>query len=294
MTQAGSRLALGTAQFGRRYGIANTSGQVPRETVAAILELARAEGIDTLDTAVAYGESEACLGEVGVAPWRIVTKLPALPGDDADVGEWVETQVRGSLQRLRRERLEGLLLHRSADLHGPHGAALLGALASLKSRELIAAAGISIYDPGELDALWPSWQPDIVQAPCNVLDRRMVHSGWLARLARQGVRVHLRSVFLQGLLLMPSETRPGRFARWRPTLDRWLAWCAAQGESPLQAALAFGCGLPGVERVIVGVESVRQLRELMAAAARAAPAPPEELCSGDRDLIEPRRWERGP
>ncbi|MGB6604147.1 MAG: aldo/keto reductase [Steroidobacteraceae bacterium] len=291
MTAARSKLALGTAQFGQQYGVANISGQVSRDTAAAILELAGAEGMDTLDTAVAYGASEACLGEVGIARWRVITKLPPLPGAVTNVTEWVERQVRDSLQRLGLGRLEGLLLHDSGDLRGPHAATLLGALASLKSRELIAAAGISIYDPQELDALWPSWHPDIVQAPCNVLDRRLVHSGWLAKLARQGVRVHLRSVFLQGLLLMPCDARPAFFGRWQATLDHWLGWCAAQGESPLQLALAFGCGLPGVERVVVGVESVGQLRELLAAAARAAPAPPQELCCEDPGLIEPRRWE---
>jgi aryl-alcohol dehydrogenase-like predicted oxidoreductase len=130
-----------------------------------------------------------------------------------------------------------------------------------------------------------------VQAPCNVLDRRLIHSGWLAKLSRHGVRVHLRSLFLQGVLLMPAEQRPAFFERWRATLDRWLAWCADRGESPLHAAMAFARGVAGVEHLVVGVDSVAQLQEIIAAAARAAVGPPPELSCEDRDLLEPWRWE---
>jgi aryl-alcohol dehydrogenase-like predicted oxidoreductase len=285
-----SKLALGTVQFGQRYGVANASGRVTPQAVAAILDLAGREGIDTLDTAAAYGNSETCLGEVGVSSWRVITKLPALPDDTTDVASWVELQVRGSMQRLRIARLEGLLLHRPADLLGPHGARLLTALAVLKSRDWIGAAGISIYDPGELDILWPLWQPEILQAPCSVLDRRLVQSGWLPRLRRHGTRLHLRSVFLQGLLLTPATQRPAFFARWRGLLDRWLDWCAANSVSPLQAALGFACALPDAERVVVGVDSIVQLREILDAVRAPAPAPPEDLYSNERELLEPSRW----
>jgi aryl-alcohol dehydrogenase-like predicted oxidoreductase len=291
MTGPRSRLALGTAQFGQHYGVANTSGSVPPDAVAAILARARDRGIDTLDTAIAYGESEAALGAAGVASWRVITKLPAAPAAGTDAVQWVERQVAGSLQRLRRERLDGLLLHRAADLSAPHGETLVRALAALKERDVIAAAGVSIYDPSELDALWPIWRPDIVQAPCNVLDRRLIQSGWLQRLAQAGVRVHLRSLFLQGLLLMPSAQRPAFFGRWRAPLDRWLAWCAERGESPLQAALTFVCALPEVERAVIGVDSVAQLEEILAAQARGGPSPPQDLGCEDRELLEPSRWQ---
>jgi aryl-alcohol dehydrogenase-like predicted oxidoreductase len=285
-----SKLALGTVQFGQRYGVANAAERVTPQTVAAILDLAGSEGIDTLDTAAAYGNSESCLGDVGVSSWRVITKLPALPDDTSDVASWVELQVRGSMQRLRIARLEGLLLHRPADLLGPHGARLLTALAVLKSRDWIGAAGISIYDPGELDMLWPLWQPEILQAPCSVLDRRLVQSGWLPRLKRQGTRLHLRSVFLQGLLLMPSRQRPAFFARWRGLLDRWLDWCAAHSVSPLRAALGYACALPDAERVVVGVDSIAQLQEILDAARAPAPTPPADLFSDERELLEPSRW----
>jgi aryl-alcohol dehydrogenase-like predicted oxidoreductase len=285
-----TQLALGTVQFGQRYGVANAGGRVSPATAAAILQLAARHGIEALDTAVAYGDSEACLGEIGVASWRVVSKLPPLPRDTPDVAAWIEAQVRGSLQRLRIGCLDGLLLHRPADVLGVAGERLLDAMATLKLRGWIAAAGASIYDPSELDELWPRWQPEVVQAPCNVLDRRLVRSGWLARLQQHGTRVQLRSVFLQGLLLMPAARRPPFFAQWQNLLDRWLAWCAAQGVSPLQVALTFASTLPAIERVVIGVESTVQLQEILSAVPPYAALPPEDLFTEDRDLLEPSRW----
>ena len=130
--------------------------------------------------------------------------MPAVPSGIEDCGAWVRGQVSGSLERLGVTQIDGLLLHRPQDLLGAHGQAYRQALQRLKLDGVIRAAGISIYRPDELDALWPVFRPDLVQAPFNVFDRRLETSGWLRRLSGEGVRVHTRSAFLQGLLLMPS------------------------------------------------------------------------------------------
>jgi aryl-alcohol dehydrogenase-like predicted oxidoreductase len=290
--EAMSRLALGTVQFGFAYGVANTSGQVSLQAIGTILQHAQAAGVDTLDTAIAYGDSETRLGAAGVDSWRIVTKLPALPADVADVPGWIRTQVLGSLQRLRVTRLDGLLLHRSADLTGPHASSYIQALANVKACGWVRSTGISIYDPAELATLWPTWRPDLIQAPYNVFDRRLEHSGWLGKLHAAGVRVHVRSAFLQGLLLMPAARRPAYFERWRPLLDRWLEWCGRQGSTPLASALAFVLSQPGVERLVAGVDSPAQLEEILSAlAVRAALVAPADLYSDELELIEPSRWQ---
>jgi aryl-alcohol dehydrogenase-like predicted oxidoreductase len=282
-------LALGTVQFGLRYGVSNQTGQVPQSQVAAILSEAAAAGITTVDTAIAYGDSEASLGRAGMSGWRVVTKLPPLPAEVVCLESWVEQQLEDSLRRLGVPQVEAVLLHRSSDLLGRRGALYLQALLKLKS-ERFRFLGVSIYEPAELDALWPLWEPEIVQAPCNVFDRRLASSGWLTRLASRGVRVHTRSTFLQGLLLMSPERRPPAFAPWAALLDRWCGWCRQSGVSPLAAALGFVRAQPGVECIVVGVDSAAHLREILAAFRSESPVPPAELCSEDRDLIDPSRW----
>jgi len=283
-------LAIGTAQFGIPYGVANRSGQVRPEAVDAILARAAQAGIDTLDTAAAYGESEQCLGRVGVAGWRIVTKLPPLPADVQEVERWVGARVAESLAKLRITRLEALLLHRPRDLLGAHGEAYRRALADVKSAGQARSIGVSIYDPVELEELWDVWRPEIVQAPFNVLDRRLERSGWLAKLGRHSVRVHARSAFLQGLLLMSPDSRHAFFAPWRDVLDGWTRWCRESGLSPLAAALGFVRAQRGIERVVVGVDSIEQLDEILAAVTPTYTEPPLDLATELRDLIEPARW----
>lgn len=284
------RLALGTVQFGLPYGVANKSGQVSHIEAVAILEHAWAAGIGTLDTAIAYGQSEQRLGEIGVDNWRVVTKLPTLPAACTTVRDWVQESVRCSLNRLRINRLHGLLLHRSQQLLEPQGEELYAALLELKEQGWVEKIGVSIYDPEELDNLYPHFKLDIVQAPFNILDRRLKTSGWLTRLYRAGTEVHVRSVFLQGLLLMGAAQRPEKFDRWMPLWDDWNRWLEEQGVTPLQACLGFVLSQQEVGRVVVGIDNKRQLQEILEAAELQGPQPPDLLQSDDLDLINPSRW----
>jgi aryl-alcohol dehydrogenase-like predicted oxidoreductase len=285
-----TRLGLGTAQFGLRYGVANLSGQVSHSEAAAILEYAAKAGLAMLDTAIAYGDSEMRLGRLGITHWQVVSKLPALPPDCRDVGAWVRSAVDGSLARLAIPRLHGLLLHEPQELLAGHGDALWAALLELRERGKVAKIGISVYGPEDLQPLWGRFAPDIVQAPFNVIDRRIAASGWLRRLHEAGTEVHARSVFLQGLLLMAPARRPPGFARWQGLWDQWQGWLAQQRLTPLQACLRFALSRAEVDRVVVGVDSLAQLREVISAAAGEPLVPPENLASNDPDLINPSRW----
>jgi len=253
------------------------------------MEYAWSAGLDTLDTAIVYGESERRLGEVGVSQWHIISKLPMLPENCADIAGWVYEAVSGSLDRLKISRLSGLLLHQPQNLLGPQGAALYDAMIVLKERGLVERLGVSIYSPDELDVLWPRFQLELVQAPYNIIDRRLATSGWLEKLHHAGVEVHVRSVFLQGLLLMEKVMRPTSFDRWQPLWEQWEHWLDAQSLTPLQACLAFAGAQAEIDRVIVGVDTQIQLQEIVNAADTLV-LPPAALMSEDLDLINPSRW----
>jgi aryl-alcohol dehydrogenase-like predicted oxidoreductase len=286
------RLGLGTVQFGLPYGVANVDGQVSRDEATAILEYAWEAGVDTLDTAIAYGDSEERLGKIGVAGWQIVSKLPAVQHGCADIAGWVEKSIYGSLRRLRVSKLKGLLLHQPHELLEPNGPALYQAMVGLKQAGLVEKIGVSIYGPSELNALWSRFEFDLVQAPFNVIDRRLASSGWLERLHQAGTEVHVRSVFLQGLLVMNGAQRSTKFNRWQSRWDVWRRWLADRALTPVQACLGFTLSYPEVSRVLVGVERVAQLDEILTAIRAGAEMtmPPDSLVSEDLDLINPSRW----
>lgn len=285
-----ANLALGTVQFGLPYGIANQTGQVSRSEARAMLQLAADSGIDMLDTAIAYGESETCLGEVGIQAFKVVTKLPAIPDGCNDVSDWVRGQVADSLGRLGVHQLYALLLHRPEQLLGFCGKTLYQAMQKLKADGLVKKLGVSIYDPRELELIVPRFHLDLVQAPFNLVDRRLYTTGWLDRLEDQDIEIHVRSVFLQGLLLMPPAAIPGKFAMWSDLWDRWHQWLSKHSVSATQACLAFPLSFPRIDRIIVGAESKSQLEQIIIAANSALLEHlPDLQCDADA-LINPSRW----
>ncbi|CAG1010361.1 Aldo-keto reductase IolS [Anaerolineales bacterium] len=284
------RLALGTVQFGLPYGIANQGGQVTRSAAKAMLQLAAKNGIDTLDTAIAYGESENCLGEVGTQGFRLVTKLPAVPNGCADVSRWVQEQVAASLGRLGVNEVYGLLLHRPEQLLETNGKTLYQTLQDLKEIGRVQKVGVSIYAPSELEGLTPQYRFDLVQAPFNLVDRRLHTSGWLKRLKDEGVEIHTRSAFLQGLLLMSQDSIPKKFSPWADLWGKWHDWLERHAASAVQGCLAFPLSFSEIDRVVVGADSVGQLQQIISAASSAAPVDLPDLHCDAENLINPARW----
>lgn len=284
------RLALGTVQFGLPYGIANQNGQVTRSTAKAMLHLAAAQGIDTLDTAIAYGDSETCLGEAGVRGFKLVTKLPAVPDGCADVSGWVQEQIAASQVRLGVSTVYGLLLHRPEQLLAANGKELYFALQGLKDSGQVQKVGVSIYAPSDLELVTKLFRLDLIQAPFNLVDRRLHTSGWLQRLKDDGVEIHTRSAFLQGLLLMPQDSIPDKFSPWSDLWDKWHDWLSHHAVSALDACLAFPLSFPEIARVVVGADSVSQLEQIIIAAAVVTPVDLPDLQCDAENLINPARW----
>lgn len=284
------RLAIGTVQFGQKYGVANRNGQVSYDEAKSIIHRANRSGIDTLDTAIAYGESENRLGEIGIQNWKVVSKLPEVPDECEDVFTWVVNSVQESLHRLKQKNLYALLLHRPEQLLGDNGMHIYSALQQLKEDGLIKNIGASIYIPQELESLNVKYKLDIIQAPFNILDRRLIESGWLSRLAEQDIELHVRSVFLQGLLLMPTDEMPQKFNKWASLWSDWDEWLKVSDMTPLEACLRYVLSFSEISKVIVGVDSLQQLNEIISAANGISPVVTEKIQCSDIDLINPAHW----
>lgn len=287
-----NRLALGSVQFGLSYGIANQTGQVTLKEANSMLQLALANSIDVIDTAIAYGSSETCLGEIGIDKFKIVTKLPAMPHDCSDIVGWVKQQLSMSLLRLQVNKVYGLLLHRSEQLIGQNGDALYEALQALKDSGQVQKIGVSIYSPTELDALIPRYRFDLVQAPFNLVDQRLYITGWMRRLKEEDVEIHTRSAFLQGLLLMSQADLPEKFSPWYGLWDKWHKWLLEYEVSALKACLAFPLSFPEINRVVVGADSASQLAQIVSAANKLVQADLPDIHCDDDNLINPANWNR--
>ncbi len=287
------RLGLGTVQFGVDYGIANDAGQCSPETTRDILAEAKRLGLRMLDTAPAYGQAERALGRYAADEhFRVVTKTMPLPGDsvtDREV-EAVGQTFTESLQRLGRDAAYGILIHHAEDLLKPGGSKLWEALVRLRAENRVSKIGVSVYEAGQIDRVMERYEIDLVQLPINVFDQRLIQSGHLKSLKEAGVEIHARSVFLQGLLLMTPERIPSFFEPAMPHLRRYHGALEADGISRTEAALSFVRQVPEIDIILVGVDSVKQLRENVAAyqSERAFDYPGFAL--DNLAVLDPKEW----
>lgn len=294
----GSKLGLGTVQWGMRYGVANVSGQPSLAEVDKMIEQARGQGVTLLDTAWAYGEAESVIGSLvaGLRGFDIVTKTRPLDHGIAVGRDAVTAVGEGflqSLQRMRCQSVYGLLVHRAEDLLSTFGDSLWKALQSLKARGLVGKLGVSVYHPHELEAVCARYSIDIVQLPLNIYDQRFLQSGLLTRLKAQGVEIHVRSAFLQGLLLMPAARLPACFDSIRERQVRLHRAQEDMGLSPLEGALGFCLCRDEVDRVIVGCETAAQLAGICEATRKIGSRKLDALDSyalADPQVILPSQW----
>ncbi len=292
------QLALGTVQFGLAYGAVGSGQAVAPATARAILDAAWHHGLRWLDTAATYGDIEARLaGLCGAHRFRIVSKivpLGALPA--ADRVQAVQHSVQRSIDRLG-VRLEALLFHSAADLLAPDGEQLWAA-AQTAAQQATAAdgrplrLGVSCYAPDELLQLRQRLDIRIAQLPANALDQRLLDALTdVAGAPLQGVELHVRSAFLQGLLLSPGRGAL-RVPAAAPALARWQARCDQAGLPPAVAALGVVKALPTVQACVVGVETLAQWQEIAIAWQAARPLHWPELTANDPAVFDPRGWPR--
>jgi aryl-alcohol dehydrogenase-like predicted oxidoreductase len=259
MNDPAARLVLGTAQLGMDYGVANQTGKPPPEIADAVLDLAWKEGLACLDTAQAYGESEAVIGSYlarhPACPIRVISKLdPAL----ADAGEGdIYAAVCSSADRLHG-RLDAMLLH-DASMLARWDAGLGRALLRCRDAGIISTIGVSVYTPDEFREALTHSDIRLVQAPFNALDRTLYSDGLIARAGEAGVSLHLRSIFLQGLLLLDAETLPPELAFAENSVAGWRALCRRYDRPPAAAALLFAARTVPDAFLVVGCETPDQL-----------------------------------
>ena len=288
---AAVELALGTAQFGMTYGIAGRGSAVPPREIREIVACAAGFGIRAIDTAPAYGDIEERLSAyLGELFFQVISKIPALPAlsTAAEAAGFVERSIRTSRKRLGSS-LGTVLFHRGADLLEQYGDEIWRAASDEASRTGV-RLGVSCYAPSEAIAIREKFPVAVVQLPGNALDQRLRLNGAGIRLAE--VEVHLRSVFLQGLLLLPQATAAARVPRAAQPLAAWTAWLGEHGIDALHGALGVAKSLPGIRYCVVGVDRRSQLEEIAAAWQDSAPLA-AAISTDDLDVIDPRRWATG-
>ena len=265
-----SPMTLGTVQLGMNYGIANQSGKPDEEKSFSILRTALEKGITTLDTARAYGDSEAVIGRFlktwkGPAP-QIVTKVRKLQGSTPkELEQFVTESVEGSLRDLGVNKVSAILLHGSKD---PliHGKACADAMAQLIQKGYTDRVGVSVYTDEDIRGMLPYDIFSVTQLPMSIFDQQLIRSGALEALEQRGYTVFVRSVFLQGLFFLDPDamTDPLLVDHAAPKL-RLLRDIAREANMTVsQLAIAFIRDQAGVTSLVLGADAPEQVAQNLA------------------------------
>lgn len=249
------KLALGTVQFGLDYGVSNKNGKVSTEEISAILDYAKQQEIDTLDTASLYGTSEEVLGQFDLEEFNVVTKSVKID-ESLDRQENFERFKEGfyaSQKKLGYIQLHGLMFHDADDLLSSQGLALWDLFEDFKKKEYVRKIGISVYTPEQLEKIINTVYIDIVQLPLNIFDQRFLP--FLPELKKKNIEVHTRSTFLQGLLFMDTFALNPYFEPIKYILEKLP-------QDRLGCALSFVKNIGEIDKIVVGVTSKNELQEI--------------------------------
>ena len=285
-----SQLILGTVQFGLDYGITNSSGEIPDQVVQQMLVFAEEHDIRIFDTAADYGNSQYRLGQL--APIgnsnRYVTKF-SLPTDGSSPTQ--ENVYSDSMKLLQVEKLHGVLFHKLEDLRDSRLEKTLEILRAGRDAGILSKIGVSIYNRADLElALEVFPDLNLLQLPANVLDMNLLESDEVHKLKSRGVEIHVRSVFLQGLLLTSPSQLSDFFEPLKPALIKLQNVAAKTGRSVLELVLAKIRHHSSVDAVLVGATTLGELTEITSAWESASEYEDFELPAVPREILDPRVW----
>jgi aryl-alcohol dehydrogenase-like predicted oxidoreductase len=286
-----SKLTLGTAQLGQQYGIANITGKPSERAAYEMLSIAFSNGINCIDTAPIYGDSEYVIGSyLRKHPKRctVVTKLPHCNFENGhsfkEVYPIVKSWVSTSLNNLRQDKIDTYLVRDVSQLD-----IIYDSLRKLKMERLIGKIGVSVYDVKELNQSLKYDEIEVFQLPINLFDHRFIPH--LPKL--KGKTVFARSIFLQGLFFTPTDYCPMETEKHISNLTKI---CEDFETNIREVAVSFARDLPNITSLVIGAEMTTQVLDNIDLIE--SPKLPDnlrnyiykEFADMPLEVIDPRRW----
>lgn len=283
-----SKLGLSIAQFRFEDSVSAARGRAPGAEISDILSIAARSQLAVLDACAPYDVSESIVGHAMPQPngMRILIRA-ARPDRGPD---HVEAEAKASLARLGLRRADAIIVQSAGDLFGKHGPEYWDRLQDLKDQGLVEKVGVSALACDDPVGIARHFRPDIIQAPASLLDQRLLANGALADVADLGVEVHLRSIFLQGLLFLPPDRMPATLKGAASSLSRVRRMIAEGRSDPLQAALSFALSRREASAVIVGASTAQELSAIVAAACSSPPELDWDAMALDDASALDHRW----
>jgi len=249
-------IIIGTAQLGTNYGIANNTKNIIINDKIEFLNYCYRQGFKYFDTAYAYENSQKILGDwtknKNVSP-IISSKIPNLKNYK---NTKIDILFNKCLNQLNTNKIENLFLHNPNDWQNKNTKKYIN---MLLTKNFIKRFGLSIYEKKDI-LIDPKIK--ILQIPANIFNQNIITSSKLNTFLIKGGIIHLRSVFLQGLLLMNPELIPTKLEKTKKGIIHFhnIAKELKINNSHL-AIICIKFLLPEA-KIIIGLDNIEQLKNL--------------------------------
>ena len=282
------KVAIGTANFLDNYGLLKSFVKINK--LKKISNEILKHKIDFLDTSFEYKNLELNIFEK-LNKFKLITKIKLPKIKRNQFIKNLEDKIRTELKRLKKKNFEVMLFHNTDDLKYKIGKDFLNEIKKLKRKKLIKNIGISIYDPKELKIVFSKFTPDIIQAPLNVFDTRILLSRYL-RNRKKRIKLQVRSVFLQGLLLQDLKKikKLNLKKNLRAKLIEFDNICKRNKVSKLEQSINFIKLQDKVDIITFGINSSENLKQNMRILNKKKVNKIINLTTNDKNVIDPRKW----
>ena len=285
------QIILGTAQLSGNYGILNknTQKKFNKSYLNKIYEVVKKNKINFLDTSENYPTVHRKIGCSKLNQLKIITKINV---DKFFDKKKIEKKFNKILKDLQLDSIYGLLIHNPENLNRLNIIDILNFFKELKINKKVKKIGVSIYDKKDLNIIKQIWTPDIVQLPINILNRDLIKNKTIEYLKKKNVDIHVRSIFLQGLLLSPNL--PKKVSNFKSTFIKWNLITNNKLEKKIFFSLKYFDKFYKLNKFVIGFDNIEQIQLLNKTIKKNKKLPLNlnKIVSNNKILKDPRQWNK--
>ena len=282
-SQLKNRIIIGSANFTQNYGADST--KINSHEIKKILNLAKKNNIYKIDTAETYLKDKKIFKNIN-KKFKFSSKI--IPNHKWTSLDFCQNNLEDHFKNLNTKKIDTLMLHNTEILFTKNGIKIFKNLEDLKKKKYFKKIGLSIYDTDCLNYIIPNFDFDVVQCPYNILDKRILTTGWFDKLHNKGIETHIRSIFLQGLLVNKSVYKKKYFKKWQKKFSEWFTWLENNNISPVDYCLS-DLLYYDFDKIIIGINNSDSLKEIMNF-RKININKMLNLKVNDLKLIDPRKW----
>jgi aryl-alcohol dehydrogenase-like predicted oxidoreductase len=282
-TKLKSRLVIGSANFTKKYGA--DSIKINHKEKKKIINLAQKNGIYKIDTAKSYLVDKNIFKNID-KKFRFFTKV--IPDSRWISLEYCQKQLEDHFKIFNNHKVETLLFHDIKPLLIKNGSEIFKNLELLKKKKYFQKIGLSIYNTNYLDKIVSNYNFDVIQCPYNILDKRILTTGWFEKLKGLGIEIHIRSIFLQGLLVNKTVYNKNYFKNWKNFFFEWFKNLENNNITPIDYCLSDLLNYD-FDKIIIGINNSKNLKEII----NFKTIDKNKMINfkiSDTKLIDPRNW----